>query len=64
MSRRAASVTQADVRRVIRAARQEGACRVTVKVCGAEIAVDLEKPGDVPPLSTGQAVEPKRRIAL
>lgn len=51
MSRRAAAVTQADVERVIRAAKRQGAARVTVKVGGTEIAVDLDKPGDFSPLS-------------
>tara|TARA_R110000868_G_scaffold388966_1_gene658106 strand:+ start:623 stop:805 length:183 start_codon:yes stop_codon:yes gene_type:complete len=60
MTRRAASFTQADVARAIRAAKQEGAARVTVKVNGAEISVDLREP----PLSTPQPVAPKRVLRL
>jgi hypothetical protein len=64
MTRRAASFTQADFARAIRAAKQEGAARVTVKVGGAEIAVDLREPIELRPLSTPAPVAPKRRIAL
>lgn len=42
MTRRPAAVTQADVERVIRAAKRQGAARITVKVGQAEIAVDLQ----------------------
>jgi len=41
MSRRAAAVTQADVARIVRAAKQAGAGSVTVKVGQAEIVIDL-----------------------
>lgn len=50
MSRKAAAFTQADVERVVRAAKRQGAARVTVKIGGTEIAVDLEKP-ELSPLS-------------
>lgn len=64
MSRRPAAVTQADVARVIRAAKQEGAARVTVKVGAAEIAVDLTKPAEFPPLSPSPAVATRKGRAL
>ena len=64
MSKRAAAVTQADVERVIRAAKRQGAARVTVKVGSAEIAVDLEKPADLLPLSTQAAVATRKGRAL
>ena len=60
MTRRAAAVTQADVERVIRAAKRQGAAGVTVKVNGAEISVDLREP----PLSTPAPVAPKRVLRL
>jgi hypothetical protein len=63
MTRRAAFV-QADVERVIRAAKRQGAAGVTVKVGVAEIAVDLREPVKFRPLSTPAPVAPKRRIAL
>jgi hypothetical protein len=62
MSRRPANVTQADVERVIRAAKRQGAARVTVKVGGAEISVDLAKPAEVIPLSTGPVIAKRRLI--
>jgi len=64
VTRRAASFTQADVARAIRAAKQEGAARVTVKVNGVEIAVDLEKPAEFPPLSPQQPVAKAKEIIL
>jgi hypothetical protein len=66
MSRRAAAVTQADVERVIRAAKRQGAARVTVRTDGkvAEIAVDLEKPAEFPPLSPPAQVAPRKGRAL
>jgi hypothetical protein len=60
MSNRRAAFTQADVARAIRAAKQEGAARVTVKVRGVEIAVDLERPADIPPLSTPAPVAQRK----
>jgi hypothetical protein len=42
MSRRAATITQADIARTIRAAKQAGAAEVVVKVGDASITVRLE----------------------
>jgi hypothetical protein len=42
MPRRAATVTQADIARVVRAAKQAGAAEVIVKVGDASITVRLE----------------------
>jgi hypothetical protein len=42
MPRRAASCTQADIARVIRAAKQEGATSVEVRMGGAAIVVRLD----------------------
>jgi hypothetical protein len=42
MARRPATVTQADIARVIRAAKQAGAAEVVVKVGEASITVRLE----------------------
>lgn len=39
MPRTAANITQADVARVIRAAKQAGAAEVIVKVCGQDLIV-------------------------
>jgi len=56
MPRRPASITQADVRRVIRAARQAGAAEVEVRLgdqaqiivrLSTSEATALEKPGDI-----------------
>jgi hypothetical protein len=63
MTRRAA-FTQADFARAIRAAKQEGAARVTVKVGVAEIAVDLREPVEFRPLSTPQPVATRKGRAL
>jgi hypothetical protein len=43
MARRPATVTQADIARVIRAAKQAGAAEVVVKVGEASITVRLEQ---------------------
>lgn len=58
MSNRPAIVTQADVARVIRAARKAGAAEVEVKIGGASVIVRMQ--------STGPAVadEPEREIVL
>jgi serine acetyltransferase len=49
MSRRPASFTQADVARVLRAAKQVGAVSVVVKVGDTEVIVGLDaKPLDEP----------------
>jgi len=42
MSRRSAPVTQADIARVIRAAKQSGAAEVVVKIGAATMTVRLE----------------------
>jgi hypothetical protein len=61
MPRRAASVTQADIARAIRAARQEGAAEVEVRVGAATILVRIAASQ-----STGQetALEPVKEIVL
>jgi hypothetical protein len=46
MPRRPATVLQADIARVIRAAKQEGATEVVVKVGEASITVRLERSTD------------------
>lgn len=58
MSNRPAIVTQADVARVIRAARKAGAAEVEVKIGGASVIVRMK--------STGPAAqdEPEREIVL
>lgn len=55
---------QADVERVIRAAKRQGAARVTVKVGGAEVAVDLREPVELPPLSTPETVDEPEVVDL
>jgi hypothetical protein len=64
MTRRAAAFTQADFARAIRAAKQEGAARVSVKVNGAEIAVDLRGPVELPPLSPKEPVDEPEVVDL
>lgn len=61
MSRRPASITQADVARAIRAARQTGAAEIELRVGGAIILIRL-----APSPSTGQesALEPGKDIVL
>jgi hypothetical protein len=63
MSRRPAAVTQADVNRIVRVARQTGCASVTVKINGAEIVIDLRDPpsGDV---IRGREVARRKPIAL
>lgn len=61
MSRRA-NWRQADVERIIRAAKRQGAARVTVKVGEAEVAVDLGRATDLQPLSTVPPVAKRRLI--
>jgi hypothetical protein len=57
MSRRPALITTAEARRIIRAAKQEGACEVVVQVGEAKYLIKL---------STGEekAVEPNEEIVL
>lgn len=66
MSRTAAKVTQADVARIVRAAKQAGAASVTVKVgpTGAEIVIGLEPEPHISPLSTKRDVAPAKEIIL
>lgn len=49
MSRRPATVTQADIARIIRAARQAGAASVEIPVNGERVIVRLTDP--TPPLA-------------
>lgn len=63
MPRRAASFTQADIARAIRAAKQEGAARVTVKQSG-DVVIDLREPTEFPPQSPDAHVARKREIVL
>jgi peptidyl-tRNA hydrolase len=64
MSRRPAAITQADVARIVKAARQAGAPRVTVKVGDAEVVIELRETAEIVPLPSRAPVAPKRRIAL
>ena len=61
MSRRPAALTQADIARVIRAAKQTDASEIEVRVGGATILIRL-----APSSSTGQksALEPRKDIVL
>lgn len=61
MSRRAAIVTQADVARTIRAAKQAGAVNVEVRPDGT-LLVHLDK--STVPLSQSEKIEQKREIVL
>jgi hypothetical protein len=64
MTRTRAAFTQADFARAIRAAKQEGAARVSVKVNGVEIAVDLREPVELPPLSPEPPVDEREVVDL
>ncbi len=59
MPRRPAQITQADIARVIRAARQAGASEVEVRLGGQSVIVRLS-PSTAPP--TG--LEPDKEIVL
>jgi hypothetical protein len=61
---RPAPFRQADVERVIRAAKRQGAARVTVKVGSAEVAVDLREPVELPPISPPQTVDEPEVVDL
>lgn len=63
MSRRPARVTQADVARAIRAARQAGACGVEVRPDG-QIIILLAPPAPQPPEPSPAPLEPEREIVL
>lgn len=59
MSRAPAKFTQADVERVIRAAKRQGASAAIVKMPdGTEFKIDLS------PQSTEAAIEPKAEVVL
>lgn len=58
MSNRPAIVTQADVARVIRAAKKAGAAEVEVKIGGASVIVRLQS------TAPGIVHEPEREIVL
>ena len=65
MSRKPASVTEADVNRILRGAKRAGAIRATVKLTsGAEVVVDLRETVDSPPETVVVPLAPKRRISL
>jgi hypothetical protein len=59
MSRRPAAITQADVARAIRAAKQAGAAEVEVQIGDARILVRIE-----PSTDAQKPLEPKREIVL
>jgi len=60
MSRRAASITQADVARVIRAAKQAGAVEVIMKIGEQSITVRLKPTAD----KADKGLEPGEEIVL
>jgi hypothetical protein len=59
MSRRPATVTQADVARIVRAAKQAGAAEVEVCIGGATIVVRI-----APSTPTEKPIEDTREIVL
>lgn len=56
MSRRPATITQADIARIIRAAKQAGATEVRVPVNGVEVVVKLSTGDDAPLAPQAEAV--------
>lgn len=60
MSRRPATVLQADVARIIRAAKQAGACEVEVQIGGAKTIVRLDQPVKI----EGTPLPKKKEIVL
>jgi hypothetical protein len=56
MSRRHASVTQADIARAIRAARQAGAAEVEVRVGDSKIIIRLSSTGEEAPLKSAAEI--------
>jgi hypothetical protein len=60
MSRRPASITQADVARVIRAAKQAGAAEVIVKIGEQSLTVRLTPSVD----EADKGLEPGKKIVL
>ena len=61
MSRRPAAITQADVTRIVRGAKQAGAQRVVVRIGGAEVVIDLADPALV---TAPPPIDEKKRIVL
>jgi hypothetical protein len=59
MSRRPAAITQADVARIIRAAKQAGAAEVVVKIGAGEVVVRL-----LPSTGADIPLVPKAEIVL
>jgi hypothetical protein len=59
MSRRPAAITQADIARAIRAAKQAGAAEVEVRIGGAIILVRI-----APSTATEKPIEEDREIVL
>lgn len=59
MPRRSATLTQADIARAIRAAKQAGAAEVEVRIGDTSIIVRISSTRDVPP-----SLEPRRQIIL
>ncbi len=57
MPRRAAQITQADVARIIRAAKQAGASEVVVKIGDQSVIVKLST-------TSSQALEPNDEVVL
>ena len=64
MTRRAATATQADMERAIRAAKRQGVAVVRVRTKDAEFAFDLREPVELRPLSTVAVVAPRKGRAL
>jgi len=57
VSRRPATITQADIARAIRAARQAGAAEVEVKVDGQnKIIIRMKSTGEQTPLEDGKEI--------
>tara|TARA_R110000868_G_scaffold409885_3_gene696359 strand:- start:1337 stop:1513 length:177 start_codon:yes stop_codon:yes gene_type:complete len=56
MSRRPATVTQADVARIVRAAKQAGAAEVEVRVGQAIVTVRMASTGQATPADTGEII--------
>lgn len=56
MPRRPATITQADVARIIRAAKQAGASQVRVEVNGVPVIVDLQSTAPEQPLDEREEI--------
>jgi hypothetical protein len=57
MPRRAATITQADVTRAIRAAKQAGAAEVEVRIGGASIVIRIEASTDTKTTTLAEGAE-------